>query len=242
MKYEPAPWCSATFAMSTRSTDPHDEARTPLTSGAVDDKVGPHNAVDALLPQLSPGDYEVDEKLRFRLLHRGRQREDGDHPPRGRLLKGESLYDVENVTVVHHTTSSAPTTCSSATRTTSSEREVNTRVHRPHAGPALLEGLHQALEAKEHVQIRPRTRRSPRSPSRTTSACGPEVAGMTGTAFDRGGVRQYLRPRRGRDSDQRPGRASTTTTRSTGRPPRRTRRSSPYPECRGRASRCSWHH
>ena len=33
------------------------------------------------------------------------------------------------------------------------------------------DGLHQAVEAKEGVQIEPRTRRSPRSPSRTTSAC-----------------------------------------------------------------------
>jgi preprotein translocase subunit SecA len=43
-------------------------------------------------------------------------------------------------------------------------------------------GLHQAVEAKEGVKIEPRTRRWPRSPSRTISACIPSFRGMTGTA------------------------------------------------------------
>ena len=61
------------------------------------------------------------------------------------------------------------------------------RAHRPHAaGRRYNEGMHQAIEAKEGVEIRARTRRSPRSPCRTTSGCTTSSAGMTGTAHDRG--------------------------------------------------------
>src|SRR6185312_14630780 len=68
-----------------------DEARTPLIiSGPLDDRSDFYNTIDAYIPKLDKTDYDVDEKQRTVALS------EAD------LLKGESLYDVENVSTVHH--------------------------------------------------------------------------------------------------------------------------------------------
>lgn len=59
-----------------------------------------YNPVDALIVTIKPEDYEIDEAA-HRDLHRGRHREDRGHAQGRDLLKGESLYDVENVAMVH---------------------------------------------------------------------------------------------------------------------------------------------
>ncbi|MCB1453596.1 MAG: DEAD/DEAH box helicase, partial [Rhizobiaceae bacterium] len=80
-----------------------DEARTPLIiSGPLDDKSDMYNAVDALIPNLVEDDYEVDEKQRTATFT-----EDGTEKMENLLrdaglMKGESLYDIENVAIVHH--------------------------------------------------------------------------------------------------------------------------------------------
>ena len=80
-----------------------DEARTPLIiSGPLDDRSDLYNAIDAFIPRLEPSDYEVDEKQRTATFT-----EDGTEKMETMLreagmLKGESLYDVENVAIVHH--------------------------------------------------------------------------------------------------------------------------------------------
>src|ERR1700756_2504165 len=80
-----------------------DEARTPLIiSGPLDDRSDFYNTIDTFFPRLDKSDYEVDEKQRtVTLTEAGMEKlekllQDAD------LLKGESLYDVENVSVVHH--------------------------------------------------------------------------------------------------------------------------------------------
>ena len=93
------------------------------------------------------------------------------------LLKGDSLYDVENVSLVHHVNQALR-----AHKLFQRDKDYIVRngevviidefTGRMMPGRRYSEGLHQALEAKEHVsRSSPRTRRSPRSPSRTTSAC-----------------------------------------------------------------------
>ena len=74
-------------------------------------------------------------------------------------------------------------------------------------GRRYSEGLHQALEAKEKVQPSSRkTRRWPRSPTRTTSALR-QARRDDRHGNDRGGrIPRHLRPRRGRNSDQHAGR------------------------------------
>ncbi|MCK9553592.1 DEAD/DEAH box helicase, partial [Aquamicrobium sp.] len=80
-----------------------DEARTPLIiSGPLEDRSEMYNTVDAFIIQLKPEDYEVDEKQKTAIFT-----EDGTEKLEGMLraaglLKGDGLYDVENVAMVHH--------------------------------------------------------------------------------------------------------------------------------------------
>jgi len=80
-----------------------DEARTPLIiSGPLEDRSEMYNTIDAFITKLSAEDFEVDEKQRTAIFT-----EDGTEKLEGLLraaglLKGESLYDVENVAIVHH--------------------------------------------------------------------------------------------------------------------------------------------
>src|ERR1700752_2693402 len=80
-----------------------DEARTPLIiSGPLDDRSEFYNTIDAYIPTLDKSDYEVDEKQRtVNLSEAGMSKM--EHSLRdAKLLKSDSLYDVENVSVVHH--------------------------------------------------------------------------------------------------------------------------------------------
>ena len=80
-----------------------DEARTPLIiSGPLDDRSDFYNTIDGFIPKLDKVDYEVDEKQRtVNLTEVGMERmEQGLRE--AKLLKSDSLYDVENVSVVHH--------------------------------------------------------------------------------------------------------------------------------------------
>src|SRR5204863_4627745 len=80
-----------------------DEARTPLIiSGPLDDRSEFYNTIDAYIPRLDKTDYEVDEKQRtVSLTEAGMEKMEQRLRENG-LLKGDSLYDVENVTAVHH--------------------------------------------------------------------------------------------------------------------------------------------
>src|SRR5262252_7720808 len=80
-----------------------DEARTPLIiSGPLDDRSDFYNTIDTFILKLEKADYEVDEKQRtVNLTEVGMERieqwlREADQ------LKSDSLYDVENVSVVHH--------------------------------------------------------------------------------------------------------------------------------------------
>src|SRR6185437_1507984 len=80
-----------------------DEARTPLIiSGPLDDRSEFYNTIDAYIPRLDKGDYEVDEKQRtVTMTEAGMEKMEVALREAG-LLKGGKLYDVENVSVVHH--------------------------------------------------------------------------------------------------------------------------------------------
>ncbi len=101
-----------------------DEARTPLIiSGPLDDRSEFYNTIDTFIPNLTKDDYEVDEKQRtVALTEVGMEKLEVLLRDAGQL-KGESLYDIENVSVVHHINQALRATrCSSATRTTSSAK------------------------------------------------------------------------------------------------------------------------
>src|ERR1700716_4481687 len=80
-----------------------DEARTPLIiSGPLDDRSDFYNTIDTFVPRLEKSDYDVDEKQRtVTLTEAGMEKIETLLRDAGQL-KGESLYDIENVSVVHH--------------------------------------------------------------------------------------------------------------------------------------------
>src|SRR5256885_8959545 len=80
-----------------------DEARTPLIiSGPLDDRSDFYNTIDTFIPKLDKTDYEVDEKQRTVNLSEAGMSKMEQRLREAQLLKSESLYDVENVSVVHH--------------------------------------------------------------------------------------------------------------------------------------------
>src|SRR6202171_5083580 len=80
-----------------------DEARTPLIiSGPLDDRSELYAAIDTFIPKLEAGDLELDKKTRIVTLAEAGNEHIEQLLTEADLLKGESLYDIENVTVVHH--------------------------------------------------------------------------------------------------------------------------------------------
>ncbi len=165
-----------------------DEARTPLIiSGPLDDRSELYNTIDAFIPQLAPEDYEVDEKLRSAsFTEAGNEKLERLLTDAG-LLKGDSLYDVENVTVVHHINQGLR-----AHRLFQRDKDYIVRngevviidefTGRMMPGRRYSEGLHQALEAKEHVQIQPENQTLASITFQNYFRMYSKLAGMTGTA------------------------------------------------------------
>jgi preprotein translocase subunit SecA len=158
-----------------------DEARTPLIiSGPSDDSSDLYNRVNVVMKELvtNKEHFEKDEKFRTaHLTEAGTEALEAALREAGLLTEGE-LYDIGNVTLVHHANQSLRAhvlfTRDVDYIVRPGQGRHHRRVHRPHdGGPALQRGLHQALEAKEGVTVSRRTRRSPPSPSRTTSASIP---------------------------------------------------------------------
>jgi len=165
-----------------------DEARTPLIiSGPTDDKSEMYIAVDALVKQLVAEDYEKDEKLRSIVLT-----EDGTEKVErmlegAGLLQGSNLYDFENTQVVHHV--------NQALRANFMFRRdidyivkdgkviiIDEFTGRMMDGRRWSDGLHQAVEAKEGVNIEPENQTLASITFQNYFRMYPKLAGMTGTA------------------------------------------------------------
>jgi preprotein translocase subunit SecA len=166
-----------------------DEARTPLIiSGPMEDRSELYVAVDAFIPRLEPDDYEVDEKQRTATLtEKGNERIEQMLAEAG-LLKGENLYDVENVTVVHHVTQSLR-----AHKLFQKDKDYIVRgdevviidefTGRMMPGRRFSEGLHQALEAKEGAKIQPENQTLASITFQNYFRMYEKLSGMTGTAM-----------------------------------------------------------
>ena len=165
-----------------------DEARTPLIiSGPLDDRSELYNAIDTFIPRLSAEDYDIDEKQRSAsFTEAGNEKLELLLTEAG-LLKGESLYDVENVTVVHHVNQALR-----AHRLFQRDKDyivkggeviiIDEFTGRMMPGRRYSEGLHQALEAKEHVQIQPENQTLASITFQNYFRMYGKLAGMTGTA------------------------------------------------------------
>jgi len=167
-----------------------DEARTPLIiSGPLDDRSEFYNTIDTFMPKLEKvADYEVDEKQRtVTLTEAGMEKIETLLRDAGQL-KGESLYDVENVSVVHHI-NQALRAHSLFTR----DKDYIVRddeviiidefTGRMMPGRRYSEGLHQALEAKEHVQVQPENQTLASITFQNYFRMYEKLSGMTGTAL-----------------------------------------------------------
>ena len=211
-----------------------DEARTPLIiSGPLDDRSEFYNTIDTFIPKLDKADYEVDEKQRtVNLTEVGMEKMEQGLREAG-LLKSESLYDVENVSVVHHVNQALR-----AHKLFQRDKDYIVRngevviidefTGRMMPGRRYSEGLHQALEAKEHQPIQPENQTLASITFQNYFRMYEKLAGMTGTAADRGRrVHGHLQSRSPGNPDQHADDPrSTTTTRSIARRRRNTARSS----------------
>jgi preprotein translocase subunit SecA len=165
-----------------------DEARTPLIiSGPTDDKSELYVLVDAIVKQLDEADYEKDEKQRSIMLT-----EDGTEKIErlledAGLLQGSNLYDFENTQVVHHV--------NQALRAVMMFRRdidyivkdgkvviIDEFTGRMMDGRRWSDGLHQAVEAKEGVQIEPENQTLASVTFQNYFRMYPKISGMTGTA------------------------------------------------------------
>ena len=165
-----------------------DEARTPLIiSGPTDDKSEMYIAVNAIVLKLDEADYEKDEKSRSVILT-----EDGTEKAErlleeAGLLTGSNLYDVENTQIVHHLDQALKANVMF-------KRDIDYIVKddqiviideftgRMMDGRRWSNGLHQAVEAKEGVQIKPENQTLASITFQNYFRMYPKLSGMTGTA------------------------------------------------------------
>jgi preprotein translocase subunit SecA len=165
-----------------------DEARTPLIiSGPTDDKSELYKQVDVIVKQLVPVDYEVDEKQRSIILTEdGTERAERLLENAG-LLEGANLYDFENTQVVHHLNQALKANVIFKADTDYIVKDgkviiIDEFTGRMMDGRRWSDGLHQAVEAKEHVEIEAENQTLASITFQNYFRMYPKLSGMTGTA------------------------------------------------------------
>ena len=165
-----------------------DEARTPLIiSGRTEDRTDFYKTIDAVIPLLDEEDYAIDEKARSCTF----TEEGNDHIEdllrERELIEEGGLYDIENVSVVHHVNQGLK-----AHKLFRRDKEyivkdekvilIDEFTGRQMPGRRLSEGLHQAIEAKEQVEIQPENQTLASITFQNYFRLYDKLAGMTGTA------------------------------------------------------------
>ena len=165
-----------------------DEARTPLIiSGPLDDRSDLYMAIDQLVPKLAREDYDLDEKQRtVNLTESGNERMEQLMLEAG-ILKGGTLYDAGNVSLVHHVNQALR-----AHKLYNKDKDYIVRndevviidefTGRMMQGRRYSEGQHQALEAKERVTVQPENQTLASITFQNYFRLYSKLAGMTGTA------------------------------------------------------------
>lgn len=165
-----------------------DEARTPLIiSGPTDDKSEMYVRVNEVVLNLTEDDYEKDEKSKSINLT-----EDGtEHVERlledAGLLQGNNLYDIENTQVVHHVNQALKAIMMFKLDIDYIVKDgkvviIDEFTGRMMDGRRWSDGLHQAVEAKEGVQIEPENQTLASITFQNYFRMYPKLSGMTGTA------------------------------------------------------------
>jgi preprotein translocase subunit SecA len=166
-----------------------DEARTPLIiSGPTDDQSEMYRNVDAVMGGLEKDDYELDEKQRqVSLTEQGNEHMAQLLKAAGLLPNGD-LYDTENITIVHHVNQALK-----AHLLFQKDKDyivkngqvviIDEFTGRMMEGRRYSEGLHQALEAKEQVEVQPENVTLASITFQNYFRLYDKLAGMTGTAM-----------------------------------------------------------
>ena len=165
-----------------------DEARTPLIiSGPTEDKSDLYLKIDRLVRQLGEDDYEKDEKQKnITLTETGTERMEKILADSG-LLKGETLYDYENTQLVHHVDQALKAQRMFVADTDYIVKDgrvviIDEFTGRMMEGRRWSGGLHQAVEAKEGVEIQAENQTLASITFQNYFRLYPKLAGMTGTA------------------------------------------------------------
>ncbi len=167
-----------------------DEARTPLIiSGPSEDRSELYNTIDAVIPTLSDEHFELDEKTRgVTFTDEGNEFLEQQLMARDLLPEGHSLYDPESTTIVHHVNQGLR-----AHKLFKKDKDYIIRdgevvlidefTGRMMPGRRLSDGLHQAIEAKEQVEIQPENVTLASVTFQNYFRLYDKLAGMTGTAL-----------------------------------------------------------
>ena len=166
-----------------------DEARTPLViSGSVEDKSDQYFVCNKFIKQLEKSDYELDEKDKNVMLsEKGMDKIEKLSKTYG-ILKNNNFYDPQNINLVHHINQALR-----ANLLFSKDTDyivVNNKVQiideftgRILEGRRFSDGLHQALEAKENVEIQSENQTLASITYQNYFRLYEKLSGMTGTAI-----------------------------------------------------------
>ncbi|WPZ29503.1 preprotein translocase subunit SecA [Sulfitobacter sp. OXR-159] len=167
-----------------------DEARTPLIiSGPSQDRSEMYQIIDALIPSLTDEHYELDEKTRnVTFTDEGNEFLEEQLRARDLIEEGMTLYDPESTTIVHHVNQGLR-----AHKLFQRDKDYIVRdgavtlidefTGRMMPGRRLSDGLHQAIEAKEGVDIQPENVTLASVTFQNYFRLYNKLGGMTGTAL-----------------------------------------------------------
>ncbi|MEO1704827.1 MAG: preprotein translocase subunit SecA, partial [Pseudomonadota bacterium] len=166
-----------------------DEARTPLViSGPAEDRSELYTTIDRVIPEIVEEHFTLDEKTRqVTFTDEGNEWLEETLLARGILPEGQSLYDPESTTIVHHVNQGLR-----AHKLFTKDKDYIVRgddvvlidefTGRMMSGRRLSDGLHQAIEAKENVSIKPENVTLASVTFQNYFRLYSKLAGMTGTA------------------------------------------------------------
>ncbi len=165
-----------------------DEARTPLViSGAAEDKTNQYLAIDKLIKNLNEKDYEIDEKDKNILLtNEGINNVEKIFSNAG-ILKNNNFYDPENLNLVHHVNQALRANHLFEKGKDYIVRDNNLKIIDELTGRILEgrrfgDGLHQALEAKEKIEIQAENQTLASITYQNYFKLYKKISGCTGTA------------------------------------------------------------
>ncbi len=166
-----------------------DEARTPLIiSGPSEGNMELYTSVDKIIPHLEDADYDLEEKHKSIVLTEQGQEHVEELLKEHGIMQNGNMYDMDNISLVHHVNQALR-----AHKLFQGEKDyivqdnkvtlIDEFTGRMMDGRRLSEGLHQAIEAKENVEIQNENQTLASITFQNYFRMYPKLSGMTGTAM-----------------------------------------------------------